>query len=549
MLFGCSDPAPDNQDNSAETNPSATPVTSVQKQQDPAAASLDDPVATSAGLVSGIPGKVAGVKVFRGIPFAAPPVGDLRWQPPQPAIPWEGILAAAEFGSPCMQPHQSQRTPVNVAVDLPDSPAMSEDCLYLNVWTPAAAAGEQLAVMLWIYGGAYYEGAGSSPHNRGDYLAEQGVVVVTFNYRLGPLGFLAHPELTAESPHGASGNYALADTIMALQWIQENIRAFGGDPDNVTIFGESAGAAMASALVGSPAAAGLFHKAISQSGTWMGLTIAPMLTRETAEQQTQDAAAQLGMPDLTALRAMSAEEASSRLPRQGMIIDGWIVPEDLSRTFAEGRQNPVDIIAGSNRDEGSFSAGFGPPMTAERWADSAGQRWGELAEQGLAAYPATKDDLAASHPSASFTDNMAWSMRLYAARQRQVGRRAWVYHFVHEPPYPEGGRNIGVCHACEIPYVFKTLDAPRSIPDISSPELAAASPDDNEVARITSSYWVNFARTGDPNDAGLAKWPMFETVEAGPVLHIDQSPSAVESLGEAKIDLYNAIYQEQVEAD
>ena len=537
ILTACSDPATGPGNTGPDTNPGAA---------QPPATMLDAPVATHQGLVAGVPGKVAGVTAFRGIPFGAPPVADLRWKPPHPAAGWVGVRPGLNFGPPCMQPHQPDRVPQNVAVDLPDSPPMSEDCLYLNVWTPALSADETLPVMVWIYGGAYYEGAGSSPHNQGDYLAQNGVVVVTFNYRLGPLGFLAYPELTAESPHGASGNYALADTIAALQWVQDNIRGFGGDPANVTIFGESAGSAMASALVGSPAAAGLFHRAISESGTWMGLTIAPMRPLAAAEQQTVDAIAELGLPDLAALRAMPAEEASARLPRQGMIIDGWIIPEDLSRTFAEGRQNPVDVIAGSNRDEGSFSAGFGPPMTAARWRESAVQRWGDLAELGLQAYPADDDETAVAHAAAAFTDNMAWSMRLYAQRQRELGRNAYVYQFVHVPPYPEGARDLGVCHACEIPYVFKTLDAPRSVPDVSSPQLAAGSAEDRAVAEITSSYWTNFARTGDPNGEGLVHWPKFERTTGGPVLMIGVAPEAGDPLGVTRTRLYEAIYTRDV---
>jgi para-nitrobenzyl esterase len=349
---------------------------------------LAAPVRTDAGLVSGVLGRADGVVVFKGIPFGAPPTGELRWKPPQPVAPWDGVRAGDQFGPACIQPRQPRRVPNNRAVDLPDSPPMSEDCLYLNVWTPAATARAGLPVMVWIYGGAYTEGAGSTPYNRGDSLAAKGVVVVTFNYRLGAFGFLAHPELTAESPHHASGNYALTDVLAVLAWVQRNITAFGGDPRNVTIFGESAGAAMSAALVGAPLGKGLFQRAISESGIWMGLNLAPMRSRESAEQQTVKVATELGAANVAALRALSADEVATKLPMQGMIIDGWVVSEDLTRTFVEGRQNAVDILAGSNRDEGSFAAGFGPPMTAQRWQDTAGQRWGAAAALGLEAYPA-----------------------------------------------------------------------------------------------------------------------------------------------------------------
>jgi para-nitrobenzyl esterase len=512
---------------------------------------LSEPVRTEGGLVAGVLGKAAGGKVggvvaFKGIPFGAPPVGELRWKPPQPVTPWDGVRAGDKFGPACMQPRQPQRVPNNRAVDLPDSPPISEDCLYLNVWTPAASAHAKLPVMVWIYGGAYLEGAGSSPYNQGDPLAAKGVVFVSFNYRLGALGFLAHPELTQESPHHASGNYALADTLAVLQWVQRNIAAFGGNPANVTIFGESAGAAMSAALTGSPPAKGLFQRAISESGTWMGLNLAPMRSRESAEQQTVKAAADLGAANLAALRALSAEDAATKLPKQGMIIDGWMVPEDLSRTFAQGRQNHVDVLVGSNRDEGSFAAGFGPPMTAQRWQDTAQQRWGDVAALGMEAYPAASDEQAAVNNTRMFADNMAWIMRHFAERQRAIGKRAYVYHFVHEPPYAAGARNLGVCHTCELPYVFDNLGTLRLYPDSSSPELALVSAADIKVAEMTSAYWINFAKTGDPNGRGLPKWPQFKEAANGPVLHIGPMAAVGDSLGPTKAKLYQALYERQM---
>ena len=511
-----------------------------------AARLLSEPVRTASGLVAGVAGKLDGVVVFKGIPFGAPPVGELRWKPPQPVASWDGVRAADRFGPACIQPHQRDRVPNNRAVDLPDSPPMSEDCLYLNVWTPAASANARLPVMVWIYGGAYTEGAGSTPYNHGDTFAAKGVVYVSFNYRLGSLGFLAHPELTKESPHKASGNYALADALAALKWVQDNIAAFGGDPANVTIFGESAGAAISAALVGSPVAAGLFQRAISESGTWMGLSLAPMRSRESAEQQTLQVAAELGASTLAALRALPAEEAASKLPKQGMIIDGWIVPEDLSRTFAQGRQNRVDILVGSNRDEGSFAAGLGPPMTLQRWQETARQRWGDLAALGLKAYPAADDAGAAAQNDTLFTDNLAWITRHYAQRQRAIGKRAYVYHFVHEPPYAPGARNLGACHTCELPYVFNNLGTLRLFPDSSSPELALASATDAKVAEMTQAYWINFAKTGDPNGPGLPEWPLFRDAASGPVLHIDETPAVGDSLGPDKVKLYQALYDRQM---
>jgi para-nitrobenzyl esterase len=509
---------------------------------------LSEPVRTANGLVSGMPGSKPGVVAFKGIPFGAPPVGGLRWKPPQPAASWNGVRAGDKFGAACMQPRQTERVPNNRAVDLPDSPPISEDCLYLNVWTPATSAKAKLPVMVWIYGGAYTEGAGSTPYNHGDTFAESGVVYVSFNYRLGSLGFLAHPELSKESPHGASGNYALTDTLAALQWVQENIAAFGGDPGKVTIFGESAGAAIGSALIGSPPARGLFQRAIIESGLWMGLNLAPMRARESAEQQTVKAAEQLGAPTLAALRAMSSEDAANKLPKQGMIVDGWVVPEDLSRTFAEGRQHRVDVIAGSNRDEGSFAVGLGPPMTAQRWKDTAGQRWGDAAELGMKAYPAANDAEANARNNMLFTDNMAWITRNFAAKQRAVSKRVYVYHFAHDPPYAAGSRNLGACHTCELPYVFNNPGTLRLFPDSSSPELAVASAKDAKVAQIVHGYWVNFAKTGDPNGRGLPKWPVFKDVSSGPVWHLGEKPAIGDSLGPDKVKLYQALYDRQMAA-
>ena len=442
-------------------------------------AAISDPVKTKDGKISGVT-LSSGVRAFKGIPFAAPPIGNLRWKEPQPVAHWQGVRKADTFGNVCVQPSQPKRVPNNVAVDLPDSPKMSEDCLYLNVWTDAKRSNARLPVMLWIYGGAYTEGAGSSPHNDGEALAKKGVVLVTFNYRLGAFGFFSHPELTQESGHNASGNQALMDTIAALRWVQSNIGAFGGDPNNVTIFGQSAGAAMVGGLVGSPVVKGLFHRAIAESGQWMGLGLAPMTPLARAEHpqrfrggppgaQTKTVEPPANFPTLAELRARSTEEVVKTLRGSGMIIDGWIIPEDESITYAQGRQNPVDVIVGSNKDE-------------------------HLAMGG----------------NVAFRDTLMWSMRLFAERQTAIGKHAYWYFFTHEPPVEPGVRNLKATHAAEIPYVFETLSAPRSIPDLSSPRLAAASAPDRALADTISSYWVNFAKTGDPNGPNLPPWPVFK---------------------------------------
>ena len=512
-------------------------------------AALNRPVRTKAGFVSGVPGERPGVTVFKGIPFAAAPVGDLRWKPPQPVKPWKGVRAADKWGDVCVQPTAPKRTPVNSATDLPGSPGMSEDCLNLNVWTPAKRGNEKLPVMVWFYGGAYNEGGGNAPFSRGDSLATKGVVMVTTNYRVGALGFLSHPELTAESPHKASGNYALMDAIATLQWVKKNIAAFGGDPNNVTVFGESAGACFSAALAGTPAARGLLNRAISESGAWMGLAPTKMMLREVAETQTLEAAKKIGATTLAQLRAMPASEISTKLRGQGLIVDGWVIPEDLSVTFAKGRQNPVDVLVGSNADEGSFGASFGPPVTLASWQNGAPQRWKDLAQAGLAVYPATTDAEAKQVATMPFTDGLGWLMRLFADSQARIGRKAWFYHFNHVPPYAPGTTNLGASHTSELPYVFDNLAAPRTFPDRSSPELAAADPREQALAKQMSAYWVNFARTGDPNGPGLPRWPSVK--ELGPteamILDVDNSGRGP-WMPQAKLDFYRKIYDRDVGA-
>jgi para-nitrobenzyl esterase len=498
-------------------------------------AAISDPVATASGQLSGVTLK-SGVRAFKGVPFGAPPVGDLRWKEPQPVARWDGVRKADQFGNVCVQPSQPNRTPNNVTTDLPDSPRISEDCLYLNVWTSATNARARQPVMVWIFGGAYSEGGGSSPHNDGEALAKKGVVLVTFNYRLGAFGFFTHPELTKESGRNASGNQALADSIAVLQWVKTNIAAFGGDPNNVTIFGESAGAAMVGGLVGSPVAKGLFHRAISESGAWMGLGMGPMTPRTQAERAQLPAAGRGGrpsggvpgapsgvegrgrgdappaqpaapppspsLPPLAELRARSTEEVVKTLRGSGMIIDGWIVPEDLSITFANGKQNAVDVIAGSNKDEHTSLGG-----------------------------------------NVAFRDTMMWAMRLFNERQTAIGKRAYWYFFTHEPPIEPGARDLKATHAAEIVYALNNLWAPRVFPDSSSPKLAMASEKDRAMADQMSSYWVNFARSGDPNGKGLPNWPRFKDRNAPP--HI-LGPAAVPP-GPDVLNAYDAKYAEVLE--
>src|SRR5580704_2517271 len=309
-------------------------------------AAISDPVRIDTGLVSGVTGSSDDVRVYKGIPFAAPPVGDLRWHEARPPSHWEGVRKADEFSPVCMQ---QQRGPARA------SRPPSEDCLYLNVWTAAKSASEHRPVIVWTYGGAFTGGAGSLPMYDGDALARKGAVVVTYNYRLGIFGFFAHPELTKESGHDASGNYAMMDMATVLRWVQRNIANFGGDPKRVTIDGESAGSMLVSAMVGSPQGKGLFQRAIGQSGAWMGIAAGRMTTRAQAEESGQKMMETLGASSIAELRAKPADELLKN-SRGGfaIIVDGWMVPEDLSITYENHKQNDVDVLVGSNRDEGSF---------------------------------------------------------------------------------------------------------------------------------------------------------------------------------------------------
>lgn len=503
-------------------------------------AALPEAIKTDAGLVSGVT-LPSGIRSFKGLPFGAPPVGDLRWRAPQPVVPWKDVRKADRFGAVCVQPPGVGR--LNVSVDLPNSPDVSEDCLSLNVWTGASAGSERRPVMVWIFGGAYTEGAGSSPHNDGEALARKGVVLVTVNYRLGPFGFFSHPELTKESGRNASGNQAMMDNIAALRWVQKNVAAFGGNPGNVTIFGESAGAALVAGLAGSPEAKGLFHRAIAQSGAWMGLSMAPMRTRLQAEQPAPARGAPVAPPLTTPapfaeLRAMPTDAVARTLRGAGMIVDGWIVPEDLSLTFADNRQNAVDVLVGSNKDEGSFIE-RGP--TAAQWTARVRQRFGDMADAYLALYPAGTDAQASASSEAAFAEDMAWHMRLFAARQVARGTKAYLYYFTHEPPTDPARRNLRATHTAEIPYVFNNLKAPRVFPDASSAELSSASQAERDFADRISSYWVNFARTGDPNGGALPPWPAFSGSGTATVLG---APAPLPSA--EKMAFYDAFYARQM---
>jgi para-nitrobenzyl esterase len=475
----------------------------------PSTSRLPDAIKIEPGLVCGVAAATNDtVRVFKGIPFAAPPVGGSRWKPPQPVKAWDGVRACAEFGPSCPQPK-----PI---VGLTEG-RYSEDCLYLNVWTPARTADDKLPVMVWIHGGGHTTGSGAAPFYRGDALARQGVVVVTINYRLGPFGYLAHPLLSKESPHGVSGNYGLLDQIAALQWVRKNIAAFGGDPGCVTIFGESAGAVSVCRLLVSPPAAGLFHRAIAQSGGAHGNNRHLREQRgllEPAEKVGGRIAEQLGCDKaeqpLAALRARSADELlQASNPAQGLygkgikfgpIVDGWALPDDPEAMFEAGKQQRVPFMAGTTADEGTLFLQQMPVQRALGYKMIVKGLFRENADEMLKLFPCDSDDQAKAALARFTTVNafVAPTRFLVRAMSRQEPK-TFLYHFTRVPPALRS-RGLGATHAAEIPYVFGTL-------------RAGAPPEDTDrsLSKTMSAYWVRFAKTGDPNGAGMPQWPAYET--------------------------------------
>jgi para-nitrobenzyl esterase len=462
------------------------------------------PVKVEGGLVQGT--SEDGLTVYRGIPFAAPPVGDLRWRAPQPVARWEGVREAGKFAP---QPIQGDRK----------SPGMSEDCLYLNVWTPAKAADERLPVLVWIYGGGF--SGGSTSYYSGEKLAKKGVVYVSIAYRVGQLGFLAHPELSAESKNHVSGNYGLLDMIAGLQWVQKNIAAFGGDPKRVTIFGESAGGIAVSMLCASPPARGLFHGAISQSGGSFGPPRATTFPGENlkrlaeAERLGEAFAKSAGVSSIAELRKVAPDKlpAGRGLGTSWPIIDGWVIPDDQYKLYEAGRFNDTPILVGYNSDEG---ASFSPPRTPEEYVANVKKRYGAFAERLLKAYPVGSDTVPKTARDLARDAAFGWHTWAWARLQAKNGKaKAFYYYFDQHPEYPEGSprAGYGAPHGAEVAYVFQHLNA-------SDPKIAKT---DREISEAMATYWVNFAKRGDPNGEGLPEWPAFSD-DKPIVMYFGQKP-------------------------
>lgn len=479
---------------------------------------MSDSVRIDSGLVSGMPAVRPSVTVFKGLPYAASTAGPNRWRPPRPAPSWSGVRVADTVGDICPQGNMP---------GAPPKPPMSEDCLNLNVWTAAESSHERRPVFVWIYGGRFTSGYGADPTFDGAGLAEKGLVVVTFNYRTGPFGFLSTPELTAESPHGSSGNYGLLDQIAALKWVQRNIKAFGGDPDRVTIAGQSAGAASVLELINSPLAKGLFHRGISESGARdthdpeiAALAESYRPTLAGAERQGLTWAAQHKATTLAQMRALSIEELLDGLdendttvegPMNGNpplfrpVLDGYVLARTYEESLSRGLHSDVPVITGNNKDESGASTA--PGATPASYQAMASKKYGDLADEFLALYPAATNAEADDQTNASARDNARVSTSLWATEWASRAKSpVFTYFWTHAPP----GQTQGAYHGSEINYIFDNLYA-TDLPWTD---------DDRRIADTMSGYVVNFATHGDPNGRGLARWEpsrpgAFTTMELG----------------------------------
>ena len=465
-----------------------------------------DRVKTQSGTLEGTVTADASVRIFRGIPFAAPPVGDLRWRPPQPVQHWKGVRQAVEFGPHCVQG--------KVFGDIVfRGKEMSEDCLSLTVWTPPRSQAKKLPVYVWFYGGGFAAGSGDEARYDGESFAKHGIVVVNVNYRLGIFGFFAHPELTQESPHKASGNYGLLDLVAALEWVRRNIAAFGGDPHRVTIGGESAGSLSVSALMASPLSRDLFQQAIGESGAFFGQVggRGPLSLAE-AEKAGTEFAASAGGKNLAGLRSMSSadllREASKKSGGFGFwpIVDGYFLPTDVPSIFAQGKQSQIPLLAGWNADEIRMAVLMAKEKpNAKTFGEQLRRQFGPKADAALKVYGASTDEEALRAAGDLASDQfIVYGTWKWIEVQAAAGNPVYRYEFDRTVPIPEamkgtGTKSFGSPHAAEIEYVFTMLDSKK----------ADWQPDDYQVAKTMNAYWANFIKIGDPNGSGLAEWPQF----------------------------------------
>jgi para-nitrobenzyl esterase len=485
-----------------------------------------DRVKTAGGTIEGISDKSSGIRSFKGIPFGEPPTGDLRWKPPQPVKTWQGVRKADKFGPRCMQ------RPIFGDMGF-RSNGMSEDCLYLNVWTPAKSGNEKLPVLVYFFGGGFVAGDGSEGRYDGESMARKGIVAITVNYRLGVFGFFAHPELTKESPHHASGNYGLFDQHAALKWVQQNVAAFGGDPKRVTIAGESAGSIAVSAQMASPLSKDLIAGAIGESGSILGALSAVPLAE--GEQMGAKFAAGLGkgdVPSLAALRAMAAEQLLEATAKPGQpwftpTVDGYFFPKSPFEIYAAGQQAHVPLLAGVNSEESGFYGVLGREKpTVENYRKALERLYPGKGEEVFKLYPAANEtevmDAAQELASDRFISYSTWKWVDVATK---TGGKP-TYYYLYARPRPAmraemgdaqpglaGGvvrgqqaaanprpQSRGAVHSAEIEYAMGNLDLNK---------VYAWTPDDYKVSQVMQEYFANFIKTGNPNGKGLPNWPKF----------------------------------------
>ncbi len=489
----------------------------------PSSAAAQNEIKIESGIVSGTLNSDGTVRMFKGIPFASPPVGALRWKPPQPPPSWQGIRPADKFGPACMQ------TDVFGDIYFRDSQP-SEDCPNLSIWIPAHSAQAKLPVIVWFYGGGFVAGSNSEPRYDGENLAKKGVIIVSPNYRLGVFGFFSHPELAKESEHHASGNYGLLDQVAALHWVLRNISEFGGDPHNITIAGESAGSLSVSALMASPLSKDLFQKAIGESGAFfpsrptVGMQLKPVAETEKFGVKFAES---LGANSLTELRAKPANDLLQAAAQHNKgfdfhpNIDGYFLTTDVRTIYEKGAQSHVPLLAGWNADENKMSVLLAPQRpTAKSFAEGVQARFGDQATAFLKLYPASTDQEALLSAEALAGDDfIAFSTWKWTDIQAKTGD-APVYQYRFEQiPAVKPGKMIGLLpaseagarHAGEIEYVFETLKSEEGVPWTAA---------DFKVSEEMASYWTNFAKTGNPNGDDLPKWPPYASQDGYQVMHL-----------------------------
>ncbi len=518
------------------------PLTGCSAGEEPQAAVDRAVMSVDGGDIRGAAADEQGdVWTYRGIPYAAPPVGEWRWRPPQAVPAWEGVRDATGFSTACFQ----IGPPPDFLFYGPGPDDMSEDCLYLNVWT-TAMPDEAHPVMVYIHGGAFQAGNGTEVTFDGSALAHRGVVVVTITYRVGPFGFLAHPLLSEESAHGASGNYGILDQIAALQWVQRNIGTFGGDPDRVTIFGGSAGSQSVQLLMATPLAKGLFQGAIGESG---GIAFGTPLLARAESGGERFVARLLGDDGLTldAMRAATPEEVMAALQTETgptwflPVVDGWMLTDTVYGIFAAGQQNDVPVIAGSNADEGStfvrlFNIG---PSTLDQYRQGARRKFGDWADAFLETYPAANDDEARQSFLDSYTDSaFGWDMRTWVRMMEPMSSNAYLYFFSRVPPAADA-ELYGAFHGAETVYVFDNLG--RSPHPYANRDYDKT---DRYLSDLMASYWINFATTGDPNGAGLPEWPVYGAA-ADEGLEFGDEVRVRSGIRKAGLDFFDRYYAAQ----